>query len=556
MKPDSGNHREGNDKASLLKTGALAVALGLATWLLAPLVLPAKLPGDFPKTPDLHALNPSLAELLRSADRDARRKPGSAEVVGKLGMAYHANLFLEQAASAYRIAARLAPGDYQWVYCQAFLEEENGNEKEELRLLAQTLRLKPDHAPALIKLADASFKLDRLDEAAQYYEAAARVPGGGASLQANFGLGRVAARRKDWNQVLAYSAPLARSYPSLLPPYELLQEAYAALGQASLLAQARQGMLSARSKVVPPLDDPLNQQLIDLCYSSTRLLKQAGLLSHLGYPDRALEIARRAAQAEPTDADVRNFIAHTLIASYPNKPEAVNEALTQLAECLRLRPDDVVPLWMFTQDFFESPKPPAAVEQLGTMMRPYAGRADAHLYLGFVADARGELGEAISQFQAALKKDPNNAGVYNQLGVALSKAGHFDEAIADLQRSVELNPMNATARFNLGAVLLQGGKDAQGLKELSEVIRLKPDYAAAHFCMAFAYLYFKRLDEAAAQFREGLRYTPDDPEAHYGLGSALAMQRRREDATAELHEALRLRPGYPEAQELLRQLER
>ena len=136
MKPDSrddhsGDDHRGYDKASLLKTGGLAVALGVATWLLAPLVLPEKLPEGFPKAPDLQRLNPSLAGLLRSADRDARRKPGSAEAVGKLGMAYHANLFLDQAARAYRIAGRLAPDDYQWVYCQAFLAEENGNEKEE-----------------------------------------------------------------------------------------------------------------------------------------------------------------------------------------------------------------------------------------------------------------------------------------------------------------------------------------------------------------------------------------------------------------------------------------
>ena len=81
-------------------------------------------------------------------------------------MAYHANLFLEQAAAAYRIAARLAPNDYQWVYCQAFLQEEQGNEKEQLKFLRETVRLKPDHVPALIKLADGAFKQDRLDEAA------------------------------------------------------------------------------------------------------------------------------------------------------------------------------------------------------------------------------------------------------------------------------------------------------------------------------------------------------------------------------------------------------
>ncbi|MEI9975627.1 MAG: hypothetical protein WDO73_28320 [Ignavibacteriota bacterium] len=61
--------------------------------------------------------------------------------------------------------------------------------------------------------------------------------------------------------------------------------------------------------------------MIDLCYSSTRLLKQAGVFSHLGYPDRAIDIARKAAQAEPADADVRNFLARTLLSSRPDNAE-------------------------------------------------------------------------------------------------------------------------------------------------------------------------------------------------------------------------------------------
>ena len=114
----------GNNKRSLL-TGALTVALGVTKWLLSPILLPVKVPDDFPKLPDLRTLNPALGTLLRNADREARRQHGSAEAVGKLAMAYHANLFLEQAGSAYRIAARLAPRYYQWVYCQAFLQDEN-----------------------------------------------------------------------------------------------------------------------------------------------------------------------------------------------------------------------------------------------------------------------------------------------------------------------------------------------------------------------------------------------------------------------------------------------
>lgn len=555
MKPESQDNNRGYDRTWLLKMGGLAVALGVTTWLLVPILLPVRLPEDFPKLPDLQTLNPGLRALLQSADQEARRRPGSAEGIGKLGMAYHSNLFLEQAARAYRIAARLAPSDYQWVYCQAFLQEENGNEKEQSKLLQQTLRLKPDHVPALLKLADGAFKRDRLDEAAHYYERAVRVPDSGSSLQAVFGLGRVAARRQEWNKVIEYIAPLSRTYSYVEPPYELLQEAYEALGQADKAAEARQSIPLTTLKVVPPPADPLNEQLIGLCYSSTRLLKEAGLLSRFGHPDRAIQVARRAAEAEPTDPDIRDFIARTLLTFYGDKPQAIDEALTQLGECLRLRPDDPVPLWRFTNDFFDTPKTAAAVERLRALLRPHANRADAHFYLGLVADAQGDTEEAVSQFQAALKNDPNNSGIYDKLGVILDKAAKLDGAIAYFQRSVQLAPMNTVARFNLGVALLQRGNDGQGLKELGEVLRLKPHDAATHFCMAFAFLYSKRIDEAISHFREGLRYKPDDADAHYGLGSAFSVQRKREDAVAELREALRLRPNYPEAQALLQRLE-
>jgi len=546
------DHR-GYDKASLLKIAAIALALGVVTWLLAPILLPVRVPQDFPKLPDLQTANPSVRALLESADQEARQRPGSAEAVAKLGMAYHANLFFEQARQAYRIAAREAPRDYQWAYCQAFLQEESGNEKEEFRLLQETVRLKRDYIPALLKLGDGFFKLDKLDEAAHYYETASKASNG-LSLQASFGLGRVAARRQEWNRVIEYIAPLLQTYSYVQQLHQLLQEAYDKLGQADRAAEERQGVLLARWKVVPPPEDPLNEQLIRLCYSSTRLLKQAGLLSHLGYPDRAIRVARRAAEADPADPDVRSFIARTLLTFYGNNPEAINEALTQLGECLRLRPDDVVPLWMFANDFFDTPKPPGAVERLRVLMRPYANRADAHFYLGLVADARGDAEEAASQYQAALKHDPGNSSVYDKLGLLLDRAARIDGAIAYLNKAVQLNPMNITARFNLGVAQLQKGNNGEALQELDEVLRLKPDHAAAHFVMGFALLDHKRTDEAIAKFREGLRFKPDQADAHYGLGSALSMQGKREAAVAELREALRLRPSYPEAQALLHQL--
>jgi superkiller protein 3 len=556
IKPTAREAEPGPAKSSLLKTAAIAGALGVATWLLTPFLFPTKVPEDFPKLPDLQTLNPDVRKQIQTADQEARRRPASAEAVGKLGMAYQANLLLDPAERAYRIAARLAPGDYQWVYSQAFLQEEKGDEKDQVKLLQQTLKLKPDHIPSLLKLADGYFKLDRLDEATHYYELAARAPGGAATLQSTVGLARVAVRRKEWSKVIERISPALAAYSHVLPLQEMLHEAYAGLGKTDQAAEASRNMALAKWKVVPPPDDPINEQLIGLCYTPTRLLKQAGLLSRLGYPDKALQLARRASQAEPADADVRNFLSKTLLTFYGDKPDAVEESLTQLSECLRLRPNDLVPLWLYTSDFFETPKSPAAVERLSALLRPHANRDEAHFYLGLVADAKGETTEAASQYQAALKIDPNNSAAYNKLGLILSQDGKLDDAVRHFQKAIQLKPLNSGARFNLAVALMQRGSYGQAATELNEVLRANPHDAAAHFCLGFTFLYSRRIDEAIPKFREGLRYKPDDADAHYGLASAFAAQRKRPEAVAEVREALRLRPNFPAAQEMLQQLER
>ena len=48
---------------------------------------------------------------------------------------------------------------------------------------------------------------------------------------------------------------------------------------------------------------------------------------------------------------------------HSRKPDMIDEALTQMSEYLRLRPNDPTPLWTFTSDFFSSPKSGAAVER-------------------------------------------------------------------------------------------------------------------------------------------------------------------------------------------------
>ena len=86
----------------------------------------------------------------------------------------------------------------------------------------------------------------------------------------------------------------------------------------------------------------------------------------------------------------------------------------------------------------------------------------AHNNLGFFFLRRGELDNAISEFQAALNIRSRNtethyslgaALIQNNLGNAFARKQLSDEAINHLQEAVRLRPDYADAYFNLGSVL-------------------------------------------------------------------------------------------------------
>jgi len=61
------------------------------------------------------------------------------------------------------------------------------------------------------------------------------------------------------------------------------------------------------------------------------------------------------------------------------------------------------------------------------------------------------------------------------LGIGLAKAGRSSDALAEYQAALRLQPDYADVHINLGAALAQAGRVAEGLDHLEAACRLKPD---------------------------------------------------------------------------------
>jgi tetratricopeptide (TPR) repeat protein len=171
----------------------------------------------------------------------------------------------------------------------------------------------------------------------------------------------------------------------------------------------------------------------------------------------------------------------------------------------------------------------------------------ARINLGAALVTNGQIDEAITHFQEAIRLRPGGADGHNNLGVALGHKGQTDEAIRQYQEAIRLKPAYAEACYNLGNALLMKGQIDQAIRQFQEALRLKAEYAEAHNNLGVARLAKGQPDEAISQCQQALRLIPGYPEARFNLGNALLMKGQIDQAISQYQQAIRLKPDYAEA---------
>jgi Flp pilus assembly protein TadD len=192
-----------------------------------------------------------------------------------------------------------------------------------------------------------------------------------------------------------------------------------------------------------------------------------------------------------------------------------------------------------------------AIGQYQEALRLKPDGAEAHNNLGAALSKKGQIDEAIGQYQEAIRLEPDHAGAHNNLGAALARKGQIDEAISQLQEAVRLKPDYAEAHYNLGTALDEKGQIDEAIRQFQEAMRLKPDYAEARYNLGLALVRKGQIDEAISQFQEAMRLKPYEADVHNNLGAALGRKGQTDEAIRQFQKALRLKPDYAAARKNL-----
>jgi len=186
----------------------------------------------------------------------------------------------------------------------------------------------------------------------------------------------------------------------------------------------------------------------------------------------------------------------------------------------------------------------------------------AHLWLQVLpVKQRGETGDLRTVLQEAMARhnvEKNSADfeAHYNLAAMLQRRGELSEALKQYEEALRLRPEDATVNNAFGAANMAAGRMEEAVRYFEAALRGRPEYFDAHYNLGMALALRNDFARAADEFATAVRLNPQDANAEANLGGALAAMEKWKEAKTHLERALVLDPNHSLARENLEEVKR
>jgi protein O-GlcNAc transferase len=175
-------------------------------------------------------------------------------------------------------------------------------------------------------------------------------------------------------------------------------------------------------------------------------------------------------------------------------------------------------------------------------------RLDPHCFearsmLGRVRLSQGRVHDATAELEKALVLKPDSLETLCSLGNALAAAQRYDEAVACYNGALSIRPDYFDALNNRGNTLSAVALHHEAIASYDAAVAVHPQHPAPYFNRGLARFALHQRAEAIADFDAVLARDPGHAEALQVRGHALRILRRDEEAAASYNEAVRRDPS-------------
>lgn len=452
----------------------------------------------------------ALAPLEKTIELNAGKTEPEARFW--LGLAYAALSKPEQAAQQLRRALQLRPGDIEVLFRLALAYDQCA------AALFEKLGAIDPHAAVVSLLQAERFSTQgRADLAAIEYSNAVRLRPDLDGWIPGLAAARSSGKSAAGPEISAYDAGAALHFAQWIATQGDSAWASALLTQlttakpagsraAGLIEQARAALGRLRGSQTAPTD----------ALQGIRLLRQrrfpdaSALLAVGAERDRSIypRLALARAYSESGECDRAEKILYELLAAEPQNLDAMHllgRNYKHFAEVTLQKMIDIDP------DSY-------AVHQL----------------LGERHEEHTEYGPAIKEYEAAVAKRPDAAGVRYAIGNVYWRMGKQQEAETWLTEELKRNPYHGLAHYRLGSIYIEEGKPDEAIAHLEQALRTHPDLTRAQFDLGRAYAAKGRYEDAISALAKVAAADPDDDRVHYLLSQAFVKLGRLSEGRAEM----------------------
>jgi len=184
----------------------------------------------------------------------------------------------------------------------------------------------------------------------------------------------------------------------------------------------------------------------------------------------------------------------------------------------------------------------------------FSVRAEAYyrFSLAYLNQLRGRYEEAITQYQEALKQDPQSSYLYEALALLYYQRGYIQKAITHCQQAIKLDPQSSSPHRLLGniyySLFLYSEDNSQyaekAVEEFKAALKLDKSDNEIYLSLGKLYLAQKNYQESSKALYEHLQANPQSEEARFYLAKNYLEQKDYPSAIENLKQALAIRPDY------------
>ena len=173
--------------------------------------------------------------------------------------------------------------------------------------------------------------------------------------------------------------------------------------------------------------------------------------------------------------------------------------------------------------------------------------AEDYFHFGVFHQQRGEMQEAVAEYDKAIVLNPKDAAAYNNRGNAKDDLGDHAAAIEDFSQAIALNSKDAVAYYNRGNAKFRSGEHAAAVEDFSQAIALNSKDAATYYNRGVAKGHLGDYAGAIENFDEAIKINPEYVETYNNRGVAKGHLGDLAAAIEDFSQAIMLNPKYADA---------